>query len=186
MRPELPARLLGFAKFVTVVVLGLAVGLGGGYGLGQLGGGDPSGADDTSATALTSTSGGTGATTTAALAAARTLQVTVRSVRYRPASTAGGRKRNRARLAVRLSVRNTAEGASTLGSAFIAFAKDRVKRDANATGPAAALAQPIPAGTTVQGELRFETAGATTDRLKRRKTAKLRINGQTLVLSIAR
>jgi hypothetical protein len=200
MRPELPARLVGFAKFLAVVVLGLGVGVGGGYGLGKLGSNDASGADDTSATALTTTSGDTTAASartsttsttekpapTAPKAAAGTLKVTVLSAKFKPATTVSGRKRKRARLTMRLSVRNTAKRTSTLGSAFIAFARNHVKRDPNATRAAAALGNPIKAGKAANGELRFETVGSTTTRLKAAKSARLRVNGQTLTFTITR
>lgn len=183
MRSDRFGPALGFLKFSVVLVVGLAIGIGGGYGLGKLG---EKKEDAPDALVALTPDGRDTKPAKPSVAADGALDVTVDSARYKPATTARGRKRRRARLAVRLTVRNPTILNVSLGSAVITFGKDRVTRDSMAKTAGDELAKPIAPGASAKGELRFETSGAATTRLSKRKTVKLRLNGRSQQVTVKR
>ncbi len=112
-------------------------------------------------------------------------RIRVLSSTFVAATTPSGRKRRRARLAVRLRVTARGEKA-TLGTARLISGDDELTTDPNATEVAGKLLDPIPAGMRATGELRFETSGALTDRLADKLRATLRIGDRTLSLRLAK
>lgn len=98
-------------------------------------------------------------------------------------ATPSGRKRRRARVAVRLRV--TARGdKATLGTARLISGDDELTTDPQAADAAGDLLDPISAGKSATGELRLETAGALTARLADQKRARLRIGDRRLPLRL--
>ena len=112
-------------------------------------------------------------------------RIRVLSSTFIAATTPSGRKRRRARVAVRLRV-TARDDEATLGTARLISGADEITTDPNATEVAGKLLEPIPAGKRATGELRFETAGALTRRLADERRARLRIGGRTLSLRLTR
>lgn len=95
------------------------------------------------------------------------------------AATASGRQRRRARLTVRLRVTAHCDRA-TLGTARLIKDDDEVQPDPDASY----LLDPIAGGRSATATLRFETAGALTDRLVKERRATLRVNDHALALRL--
>lgn len=193
-------------RVAAVVVASLVVGFAGGYGISQLGGDDsPQGSVAATPPGVSTGTPGTAPapTTTAAptpttatqpptattpaqapTAEVNTLNVSVVSATYVPASTASGRQRKRARLAVKLKVRNRSATPSRLGPASISFGQDSVGSDPAAREAAAGLDKPLAPEQEVTGELRFETADAVTTRLRKQSSVTLNVNGQAVSVPV--
>jgi len=197
--------LRGLLKFIAVVVAAGVVGAGLGIGLAELsGGGDTTAVAPTTASSppgtesstvpATSTSPApataTAATSTgstappAAQGTARTNRAQVLSAVLYPAKSASGRARRRARVVVRVRVTN--RGLATLAPkpAILLAGTDEVPANTRAGAVAGDLLKPLARGASATGELRFETAGAFTQRLTSQPQARLRIAGRTVALSI--
>lgn len=100
-----------------------------------------------------------------------------------PATSPSGIERRRARVTVRLRVTARRDDV-TLDTARLISGATRLRNDPNAEEAAGDLLDPIPAGESATGELRFETAGALTDRLASRRRAELRIGDRSLPLRL--
>ena len=176
-----------------MILASLVAGLGLGLGLSKLSGNEAesSTAVDSAPTAPAATtsapdaSGATGATGTTRSddAKRQAPRIRVLSSTFEPAATPSGLQRRRARVTVRLRVTARADDA-TLGTARLISGDDELEADPNAAEAAGKLLDPIPAGTRATGELRFETAGALTDRLANQRRATLRIGDRSLPLRL--
>lgn len=103
-----------------------------------------------------------------------------------PATTASGRRRQRARVEVTVSLRNlSGRPRPATARPTLIVGDDRVRADSAAADVAGGLLKAVPALTSVTGVLRFETAGAATERLTDLRRARLRIAGRTLPLKLA-
>lgn len=205
MPPRMRLRLLlrSLAKLLAVTVVAGAAGVGLGVGLSQLTGDDStSSSADTSSlgsdvSAATSTGGdspttidpdttagsSTQAQTTSRQRTAGPVRVRVVASVLHRASTPTGRRSNRARLSVHVRVTN--RGKRTIADAEPALvAGKRVRADPSAGKTGRSLLRPIRPGSTADGTLRFETAGAVTARLVRARRARLRIAGRTATLKV--
>jgi len=187
MGPDFPSLLRGLGKFLAVVVASTLVGAALGIGLSKLSGDEatssaPLAAAPAAAPARTGATGASGATG-ADDAEPQAPRIRVLSSTLVPATTPSGRKRRRARVAVRLRV--TARGdKATLGTARLISGDDELTTDPQAADAAGDLLDPISAGKSATGELRFETAGALTTRLADQKRARLRIGDRRLPLRL--
>lgn len=169
---------------IAVLVCGSAIGLGVGVGLGGLGGDDDSGGSIARTTADTDTD--TGQDAGAEILLADGVRLTVVGASFQRATTASGRKRRRARVAVQVRLRN---GGGTSIPAFpdgpgarlrLVVGDERVSADPKATTPADGLARRLAPESTASGELRFETAGAATTLLADVTTIRLRLGGKAV------
>jgi len=167
---------------IAVLVCGSAIGLGLGFGIGGLGGDDDSGGSFARTTVVADTETDTGAE----IQLADGVRLTVVGASFQKATTASGRKRKRARVAVRVSLRN---GGGTSVPAFpegpgarlrLVVGDERISADPNATLPADGLARRLAPESTASGELRFETAGASTTMLADATTIRLRLGGRAV------
>lgn len=191
-------RLLGILKALAAIAAGLAIGLGIGAAAGALGGDDDGDGSTTTQAATTATGTATAADRPDADATVDPREipladgVRVRLVRatFEAATTKRGRERRRARVAVVVRLRNggtralDAFPAGPLARLRLVAGDDRVQPDPRAVEPAGPLAARLPAGRSVQGELRFETAGATTLALRDRETVAVRIGSRAVSLPL--
>lgn len=155
--------LRGAAKMVAVVVIGAAVGLGAGRGIAEVAG----------------DSGSAGSPPETA-AQDPVISVNVTFAALRPAATPLGRARDRARLRVGVRVRNRSDRRVTIDPPRIQVGEDTVRVDKAAEDLAEDVFEPLSPGASAKGELRFETAGATTRRLMDRNRTTLRIAGRKI------
>lgn len=186
MGPDFPSLLRGLGKFLAVVIASAIVGALLGIGLSKLSG------DKASSTPIAATPAGrpaprgaTGASGTTGPddAEPQAPRIRVVSSTFVAATTASGRKRRRARVAVRLRV--TARGGkATLGTARLISGDDELTADPKASDAAGDLLNPNAGGKSATGELRFETAGTLTARLADQKRARLRIGDRSLPLRL--
>jgi hypothetical protein len=205
MRLRLLARALG--KLVVVIVVAGAAGAGFGIGVSRLTDDDSSSSSvDTSTTGSNarpgmSTNGETDATGTATATELTTTarprgdpatsrrQRTARPVRVRVissilhrGSTRTGRRSNRARLSVHVRVTN--HGKRTIANVRpVLMADTRPRADPTAVDTTRSLLRVRP-GSTADGTVRFETAGAVTRHLVSTRRARLRIAGRTATLTV--
>ncbi len=110
----------------------------------------------------------------------------VKKATYVPATSESGARRNRARLAVALSVRNRSSKPYRLPAVRLRLGSISVRRDPQADKAAGPLTQPIPPGSSAVGELRFETAGELTTALAARTSVKLVIDGRRVAAKITK
>lgn len=110
----------------------------------------------------------------------------VKKATYVPATSESGVRRNRARLAVALSVRNRSTEPYTLGTVRLLLGGMTVRRDPQADEAAGPLTQPIPPDSSAVGELRFETAGELTTTLASRASVKLIVDGRRVTATITK
>ncbi len=75
---------------------------------------------------------------------------------------------------------------ATLGTARLISGNDELTTDPKATEAAGDLLNPISAGKSATGELRFETSGALTTRLADQRRARLRIGDRSLPLRLTK
>ena len=184
MGPDLTTLLRGLGKFLAVVAASTLVGVGLGIGLSKLSGDGASGSAPRAALPPrpAPTTGATGPTGTDS-AEPQAPRIRVLSSTFVAATTPRGRERRRARVTVRL--RATARGSEAdLGAVRLISGGDELKNDPAATDAAGDLLDPIPAGESATGALRFETAGAFTDRLANELRAKLRIGDRSLSIRL--
>lgn len=167
--------LRGLAKFLAVAALAGGVGAVLGVGIAELtGDGDPVRSSEPGRpTTAVRPSGG--------------VDIQVLSSVFRPATSASGRARNRARMSVRLRATNGTDRALSLRNAVLVVDGREVGPDpraARVSQSAARLLRPIRAGRRATGELRFEVAGGTTSSLRRERRARLRIAGTNQSLGL--
>lgn len=110
-------------------------------------------------------------------------RVDILSATVQPAGTPSGQRRKRARVTVYLQVTNQ-RGSTITNLEPVLLAGVRVLPDPNATYTTGSLLEPVPPGTTATGTLRFETAGAVTDRVLATRRAQLHIAGATVPLTL--
>lgn len=110
-------------------------------------------------------------------------RVDILSATVQPAGTPSGQRRKRARVTVYLRVTNQ-RGSTITNLEPVLLAGVRVLPDPNATYTTGSLLEPVPPGTTATGTLRFETAGAVTDRVLATRRAQLHIAGATVPLTL--
>ena len=175
-QPVSPASFVsavGIVRLATIVLLAIIAGVIAGFALATLSEEDtPAGSSSVQSVPADAADGPDGAEALKAV--------------LQPAATPSGKRRQRARVEVTVSLRNlsgrprpaTAEPALLVGA-------DRVHVDSAAADAAGGILKEVPALTSVTGVLRFETAGAVTERLTSRRRARLRISGQTLALKLS-
>lgn len=110
--------------------------------------------------------------------------IIVRSAVLTPAGTASGQARQRARLSVRVQVRNRTDQSISLPEAVLVVGEEEVGPDPNAADAAGPLLRPLAPGDRAVGELRFETQGTVNRQLTQQTEARLRYSGRTSPLSI--
>jgi hypothetical protein len=206
--PTIVNRLRGLLKLVGVIVAAVAVGAGVGLGLSKLNGSGGTGAPlpatgTTTATAATTTAPAPGATETAAtetapsttgtettaqtatpLQGASVPRVQVISATLFPAASANGIARKRARVSVVVKVTNRNTTVLTPPNPLLLTGQDRIPVDPRAAQIADPLIQPIAASKSATAELRFEIAGAITQRLNSKPRARLAIVNRIVALKI--
>jgi hypothetical protein len=168
--------LRGAAKMVAVVVIGAAVGLGVGRGIAEVAGDSGSAGSPPETAAQPKPA----ADAKAPPSADPVISVNVTFAGLRPAATPEGRARDRARLRVGVRVRNRSDRRVTIDPPRIQVGDDTVRVDKEAEDLAEDVFAPLSPGASAKGELRFETAGATTRRLMDRRRTTLRIAGRKI------
>lgn len=174
-----------------------AVGAGVGFGLSALSGNSagpaPAATTASRSTATrpatstqprTTTTTSTTAQTVTPVQGAATPRVQVLSAVLFPAATARGRARQRARVSVRVRVTNPDSTSITPPNPLLLNGTDRVGTDPRADSVAGALLKPIAGSASATGELRFEIAGAITQRLTQRPRARLAIVNRIVALKL--
>lgn len=157
------------AKFVAVVVGGLAIGAGIGLGLSALSGG-----------------GGSPAATSSAPSSKSTLpEAKVLSTTLERAQSADGRARNRARLSVKVELLNPTGEQLTPDRPSLVVPDGKTEADPNADSYAGGLLKPIAPSASATGTLRFETAGSVTQSLIDDHRGTLEIAGRSVVVTLS-
>ncbi len=166
MHPRRKERLLrGLIRFVPALAAAAIAGAVLGYAISELTGGD--GGSDALEEAVT---------TTALPTSGSPIRAKVVIAVLHPAATPSGRRRQRARLGVRLNVRNTGSEKVALSTPSLLAARQRI--------PSGTSVQPLAAGQTVDTTVRFETAGAVTRQLTTQKRARIQIGGRSWPLTV--
>jgi hypothetical protein len=205
-RERVRSFLSGLIKFVALVAVAGGCGVGIGYGLSRLSDEKNPTAPVASVGSQTETTAATTArpastTTTPAPPPARTattprpatppattttpvgalgrVQVRVLGAILRPAGTAGGRQRRRARLTMRVQAVNEANEAVTIGRPVVAVGKVRIGTDTAAQTAEPQLGE-LAAGSTKAATLRFELAGEATEKITIDRRARINIAGRSL------
>jgi hypothetical protein len=202
----------GLVKFVALVAVAGGCGVAIGYGLSKLSdesdpsapvasGGAQAETEETqpAATATTPPQTGTAttprtptatstvstptATTTTPAGALGQVHVRVLGAILRPAGTAEGRQRRRARLTMRVRAVNDADQAVTIGRPVLAVGKVRIGTDTAARTADAELGE-LAAGTTKAATLRFELVGDATEKVTLDRRARINIAGQSLAFRL--
>ena len=174
------ARLPRLARLLMLAALAALGGAAVGAGLATLGNEPAPRTADIATTAQRTAA--TTARTTASVAETRA-RVAILSAVLHPAAGLSGQARRRARLSVGVNVTNRSDRSITLRRPEL-LAGATVRVDPNAAAAAAGLLRPIAARSSARGVLRFETAGAVTERLTSTQRATLRIGGRTVALRI--
>jgi cytoskeletal protein RodZ len=205
------ARLLlrGLAKLLAVIVVAGLIGVGLGIALSKLSGDDdpvapattvpaqsttttaaPAPAPVPAATTTTPTRTTTTPTTPppsppspAPRPAADQIEVTVRFAVLQLATTPSGKRRNRARLGVQVTVRNRGSQRVTLPRPSLLAARQRIPTNPAADARGGRLG-PIPARQTRRVTLQFETAGAVTRQLTTKRKARVLIGGRSSTVTV--
>ena len=102
----------------------------------------------------------------------------------RLASTPSGKARNRARLGVRVTVRNRGSRRLVLPRPSLLAARQRVPTNPAADERGSRLG-PIAAGQTRRATLQFETAGAVTEQLTTQRRARVLIGRRSSALTVS-
>ena len=207
-RERVRSFLSGLVKFVALVAVAGGCGVGIGYGLSTLSDEENPTAPVASAGSQTETTAparpAPTATTPPPLTTATTRQpvistatattpavtpkpagafaevrVRVLGAILRPAGTADGRQRRRARLTMRVQAVNEADQAVTIGRPVVAVGKVRIGTDTAARTAEPQLGE-IPAGQTKAATLRFELAGEATEKITIDRRARINIAGRSL------
>ena len=180
----LPPRVVGrgLAKIVAAIAVAAVIGLAIGAVVAQLSGdGDsPTGGSP----------GASGPTSTAKRDAAQRgkskgVRVRILSVNLHLAQTPSGRPRQRARLSVRVRVTNRGSGGITLPRPVLATGNARIRTDPSADSPATNV-RTLDAGADRRVALRFEIAGAVTERVLRERRVSLIMGGRRTPAALTR
>jgi hypothetical protein len=204
--PTLVNRLRGLLKLVGVIVAAVAVGAGVGLGLSKLNGSGGTGAPLPATPTTTAAATATATTTAPAPAATETApsttatettaqtatplqgasvpRVQVISATLFPAASANGIARKRARVSVVVKVTNRNTTVLTPPNPLLLTGQDRIPVDPRAAQIADPLIQPLAASKSATAELRFEIAGAITQRLNSKPRARLAIVNRIVALKI--
>jgi len=184
--------LRGFAKLVALIAVWAIGGLAIGTGLVAL-----TGDDDTPKSATGGPAGGAATTATTTTGAseepapvqgakpADDVRVRIVSASLIPAKEPSGRRRQRARLSVRVRTTNRGSRGVRIPRPLLVSADARVKTDPNADSPSTNLRE-LAAGATRTVTLRFEIAGAVTKRLRQRGRVRVIVAGRRVIVSIRR
>jgi len=171
----------GTAKVVATVVIAAAVGVGAGRGIAEVAGGSASAGLPADPATDTAAQPQPPADDDAPRDAEPAVGVMVTFAALRPAASAAGRARDRARLRVGLRVRNGSDRSVTIDPPRIQVGEDTVRADLNAAEDLAGnVLEPLSPGSSAKGELRFETAGETTLELMEGRSTTLRIAGRKI------
>ncbi len=100
----------------------------------------------------------------------------------RPAGTLSGRRRQRARLIMRVRVHNSGESRVTLGSPILRVGSVRIPLDPG--NPPEARFGTLGAGEAESVTLRYELGGDSTPKVIRDRRARLDVAGQSLPLRV--
>lgn len=214
MRTDPRLLLRGLAKFVAVVVAAGLAGAGIGIALAKLSGNDggdvpivPATTERTStspgATATTnrSTAGTTAAprrtttgpaTTATGRASTTGTQTTSRATTSRPPSvdvlyarvSPPSDTTGRAIVALRIRVRNRGAGSFTIQAPVLLSGTTEMRLRVAARGAAGPLLRPLPAGASATGVLRFTVGSAVAQSFAATPSARLRIAGRTVPLTL--
>ncbi|MEJ7797224.1 MAG: hypothetical protein WKF42_01900 [Solirubrobacteraceae bacterium] len=166
---------LGVKRLVSIVLWASLVGVVVGYAVATLSNEDPA---DLAAGAPAGTA-----------ADREGFQASVLRAVLQPAVTPSGIRRRRARLTMSVrvtntSTRNSSEQRQGVSAPLLIVDSGRLESDPAAAAQAGGLLEPVPAGTTVSGVLRFETAEAVTEELIEQRRGTLRIAGQRLSFEV--
>lgn len=163
------------------MVIAAAVGLGAGRGIAEVAGGSASAGLPADLATDTAAQPQPPADDDAPRDAEPAVGVEVTFAGLRPAATAAGRARDRARLRVGLRVRNRSDRSVTIDPPRIQVGEDTVRADLNAADDLAGnVLEPLSPGSSAKGELRFETAGETTLELMEGRSTTLSIAGRKI------
>ncbi|MBA3746626.1 MAG: hypothetical protein H0W96_03925 [Solirubrobacterales bacterium] len=111
------------------------------------------------------------------------VQLRVLGAILRPAGTPSGRRRQRARLIMRVRAQNSGENSVTLDDPILRVGSVRIRLDRAANPPETQLGT-IAAGDTKSVTLRYELSGDATPKVTRDRRARLDIGGQSLSLRV--
>ena len=161
--------LRGSAKFAVVVVGGLTIGVGIGFGASAIRG-DGAPARVTAATEPASNT---------TLPEARVIATT-----FDLARSEDGRHRNRARLSIRVQLTNPTGEELAPKRPELVVPDGRTPADPNADSFAGGLLEPIAPSASATGTLRFETAGTITQNLIDDRRGTLEIAGRSVVVAL--
>lgn len=167
--------LRGLIKFVALVAVAGGLGLALGLGLLKL-------ADDGDSAAAgtgTSTTATRTRTTTTASDPLDQVEVKIVTAVLHPAATPAGKRRDRARVGVRIQVKNSSNVRITPERPALLAAGVTVRTDPHVTTPGARL-EPLAPGTSADVTVRFEVEGRVTRQLISQRRARIRVIGQTL------
>jgi len=194
MTPQMLLR--GVGKLVAVIVVAGLAGLAIGTGLAKLSGDDassttpPDNSPGVSSPATNTTAPSTTVETTPAdkkmstsSTPANTVQVRVVSAILHPATSASGKRRRRARLSVHVRVTNRGSRSITLARPVLVSGDARLKSDAKQDAADTNLAA-IDPGETSDVTLRFEIAGAVTQRVQEELRARLTIADRNVAATV--
>jgi len=170
-RQRAPSFLSGLLKLVALVAVAGAAGAAIGAGLPQLSG------DDAQRSAPASIT-----TTGPAPPPSAQLELRVLAAILRPAGTPSGRRRQRARLVVRLRAQNRGRTSVGLNDPILRVGSVRVGLDP-ATGRSGSLAT-IAAGEARSFTLRYELSGDATPKATRDRRARLDVGAQSVAVRL--
>jgi hypothetical protein len=166
MHPRRKERLLrGLVRFVPALLAAAIAGGVLGFAISELTGSDggPDGVNEA-------------ATTTDSPGSAPPIRARVVTAVLHPAATPSGKRRQRARLGVRINVENTGAERVSLEPPSLLAARQRI--------PTGTKLQPIAAGKSLDTTVRFETAGAVTRQLTTQKRARIHVGGRSWPLTV--
>lgn len=167
MHPRRKERLLrGLVRFVPALVAAVLAGAVLGSAISELTGSDDgAGALEYAAT-----------TTTGSSTSTSPIRTRVVTAVLHPAATRSGKRRQRARLGVRINVENTGTDRVALSRPSLLAARQRV--------PTGSSLQPLAAAEARDTTVRFETAGAVTRQLTTQKRARILVGGRSVPVTV--
>ena len=189
--------LLGVGKLLSLVAVAGGIGMALGLGLSSLSTngdlpppaagpattGDTTFAAATSATTATQAAGPVTTTSTTTRAEPRKrVELKIVSAVLHPAGTPAGRRRERARIGVRIQIENAGERPIAPERPKLLAAGVAVRADPHVPG---ALLPPLGTGESADVSLRFEVEGRVTRRLRSAGRARLRAAGRTVPMTVA-
>jgi len=177
--------LRGLAKHVGAIVVAGLAGLGIGAGLAELSGdpGVPGGASPPVTNTTTTASRGTKRASTPPQKPANDVRVRIVSTILHPASSRSGKRRKRARLSVHVRVTNGGSRRIVPSRPVLVSGDVRVRTDPSQDTDSTKLGA-LRAGATGDVTLRFEIAGAVTERLREELRARLTIAGRNVTATV--